>query len=112
MYCNSQYNKGLGTKANQPVSVYLDKFSEQSLKRMLEAIVTSVLLLQAIEGILQASLCLFSLVEQRQVREKSYRKSLKGNNLYIQIVFIRILSLSQNVSTNAKELYAVYLLPE
>lgn len=82
-----QHNKGSGTIENQCVSVYLDKFSEQSLKRKFEAVTTRVLLLQAVEGTQEAWLYLFSLLEQRQVREKSNRKSLKGNNLYIQIIF-------------------------
>lgn len=69
----------------------------KSLKRKFGTIMTRILLLQAIKCILQAWLYLFSLTEQRQVREKSNVKILKGNYSYIQFIFYQNAELEPKI---------------
>lgn len=75
----------------------------KSLKRKFDIIMTRVLLLQAIKGTLEAWLYLFSLTEQRQVREKSNRKSSKGSYLYIQFIFYQNTKLEPKIQVQMQK---------
>lgn len=103
LYYNRQHNRGLGTtEGNQPTAVYLDRLFRTVIKKKAWSYGNQSFIAASNRGALEAWLYLFSLLEQRQGREKSNRKSLKGNNLYIQILFHQNIKLEPKYNYKCK----------